>query len=324
MEYVDGEDLGSLLKRIGHLPPEKALDIAQQLCAGLAAAHDLGILHRDLKPANVMLDGRGRVRITDFGLAAAAERLQAAQPGFGTPAYMAPEQLEGQPASARSDVYALGLVMYELFTGRRAFEASSVEELHWRQNESMPASPRLLVEGLDPAVERAILRCLEPDPALRPASARAVAAARAGGDPIAAALAAGETPSPDLVAASGPEGALSSQSALATLGAMLVMLVLLVLLSDRASMLGWVPWIPSPDVLEDNARRMLKRLGHDLPAVDQARLIGVQDQAYVAYVHTHDESPDRWKALRDPGPLAGQFLYRQGSRYLVPSDGTDG
>ena len=106
MEYVDGEDLASLLKRIGRLPADKALDISRELCAGLAAAHDRGVLHRDLKPANVMIDGRGRARITDFGLAVAAGEAIEGEVS-GTPAYMAPEQLAGRPASIRSDVYAL-------------------------------------------------------------------------------------------------------------------------------------------------------------------------------------------------------------------------
>src|SRR5882762_7261117 len=94
MEYVDGEDLASLLRRIGRLPPDKAVEIARQLCAGLAAAHERGVLHRDLKPANVMIDGDGNVRITDFGLAIAEGDTAAAH--AGTPQYMAPEQLKGQ------------------------------------------------------------------------------------------------------------------------------------------------------------------------------------------------------------------------------------
>ena len=96
------------------------MEIARQLCAGLAAAHDRGVLHRDLKPANVMLDGRGKVRITDFGLADGRRR-RSTDVRAGTPAYMAPEQFAGREVTVRSDLYALGLVLYEMFTGRRAF-----------------------------------------------------------------------------------------------------------------------------------------------------------------------------------------------------------
>src|SRR4029450_8715600 len=119
MEFIDGEDLASLLRRIGRLPADKAIEIARQLCAGLAAAHDAGVLHRDLKPHNVMIDGRGRARITDFGVAAVAREVRQEHAIAGTPAYMAPEQLRGGHATVRSDVYALGLVLYELFTGER-------------------------------------------------------------------------------------------------------------------------------------------------------------------------------------------------------------
>jgi len=97
MEYVDGESLDALLRRVGRLPEEKAVEVARQLCQALAAVHDQGLLHRDLKPANVMLDGRGKVRLTDFGLAAAAADLSATEVRSGTPQYMAPEQLAGRP-----------------------------------------------------------------------------------------------------------------------------------------------------------------------------------------------------------------------------------
>src|SRR5580692_6340729 len=129
MEYIDGEDLSSLLRRIGRLPADKAAEFARKMCAGLAAAHAHGVLHRDLKPANIMIDSQGQVVITDFGLAGIAEELQGAEVRNGTPAYMAPEQLTGQEVSARSDIYSLGLVMYEMFTGRAPFEASTAAEM---------------------------------------------------------------------------------------------------------------------------------------------------------------------------------------------------
>src|SRR5215469_9650016 len=191
MEYVDGEDLASLLRRIGKLPQEKALEIARQLCAGLAAAHDKGVIHRDLKPGNIMLDGRGHVRITDFGIAGVAAQIR--DLGSGTPDYMSPEQLAGKEVTLRSDIYALGIVLCELLTG-------------------MPPPLQRADPGttaFDPAVERVIQRCLDPDPEMRPPSALAVSAALPGGDPLAAALARGETPSPDVVAASGQQEGLA-------------------------------------------------------------------------------------------------------------------
>ena len=127
---------------------------------------------------------------------------------------MAPEQLAGKDASVQSDIYALGLVLYEIFTGKRAFEAATLAELRRQQELSSPTNPSLLVKDIDPIVERVILRCLEKDPGKRPASALQVAAALPGGDPLAAALAAGETPSPEMVAASGESEGLAPRSGL--------------------------------------------------------------------------------------------------------------
>src|SRR3954452_17352480 len=127
MELVDGEDLAALLKRVCRFQEERATEILHQICAGLAAAHDCGVLHRDLKPANVMLDADGRVRITDFGLAGLAGTFTDVR--SGTPAYMAPEQLAGTDVSERSDIFALGLVLYEIYTGKRAFDATTIAEL---------------------------------------------------------------------------------------------------------------------------------------------------------------------------------------------------
>ena len=197
-----------MLRRIGRLPEDKAVQIARELCAGLAAAHDEGILHRDLKPANIMIDGRGRARITDFGLAGLAEGFRGADVRAGTPAYMAPEQLSGTGVTSRSDIYTLGLVLYELFTGKQAFAGRTPAEIAQAQHESTPMSPSSHVSHLDPSVEAVILRCLEKDPRRRPGSPLSVAAALPGGDPLAAALAAGETPSPEMVAEAGDHGGL--------------------------------------------------------------------------------------------------------------------
>ena len=206
MEYVDGEDLASVLRRLGRPTSDKALEIARQLCLGIGAAHEAGVLHRDLKPANIMIDGRGRVRITDFGLAGTAEELAAEGAAAGTPAYMAPEQARSGTASAQSDIFSLGLVLYELFTGKRAVDVTPPPDPARPGSDSSVRTPSSLVGNLDPAVERVILRCLERDPSRRPQSAYAVFGALPGGDPLAAAVAAGETPSPELVANAGVEG----------------------------------------------------------------------------------------------------------------------
>ncbi|MGE5815604.1 MAG: serine/threonine-protein kinase, partial [Acidobacteriota bacterium] len=184
MEYIDGEDLSSLLRRIGRLPQDKALELSRQLCAGLAAAHERGVIHRDLKPANLMVDGEGHLRLTDFGIAALAT---GTGPTAGTPGYMAPELLAGEPAAVRSDIYALGLVLFELFTGKKAFAQASLAEVVRAQQETQPVSPASYVRDLDPAIDRAILRCLQRDPEDRPPTALSVSAMLPGGDPLAAA-----------------------------------------------------------------------------------------------------------------------------------------
>jgi len=186
MEYIAGEDLATLLKRKGRLPPGEGLALARQLCAGLAAAHEKDVLHRDLKPSNVMLDERGVARIADFGLAEASAVVPGTKALEGTPLYMSPEQLSGREVTKQSDIYALGLVLYEIFAGRPAYPGGSLDELlRLRQHPPLPLSS--LAPDLDPAVERAVLRCLESDPLRRPSSGRAVAAALPGGDPLGAA-----------------------------------------------------------------------------------------------------------------------------------------
>jgi serine/threonine-protein kinase len=317
MEYVDGEDLASLLLRIGRLPPDKAIQIARQLCAGLAAAHEQGILHRDLKPANVMIDGRGRAKITDFGLAGLAEQFEKRDLRSGTPTYMAPEQLVGKEVTLRSDVYALGLVLYELFTGKRPFRADTPAELARLQQESTPTTPSDFVEGLDPVAERAILRCLERDPAERPSSALAVAASFPGGDPLQAALAAGETPSPEMVAAAGPAGGMRPGVATACLTTVLVCILATAFLADRIWLANRLPMEKSFEVLKANAKEIIQDLGYDESPEDSAASIELDMAEYTRSVQDVD-GPPLVEVLEQPNQPIVSLLYRQSPRSIIP------
>jgi serine/threonine-protein kinase len=316
MEYVDGEDLATLLKRIGRLPPAKALEIARQLCAGLAAAHDKGVLHRDLKPSNIMIDGQGRARITDFGLAVRSEDERGERGIVGTPAYMSPEQLAGRAATVKSDLYALGLVLYEIFTGKKAFEAATLAEWKRKHAQEPPTAPSSHLADVDPAVERVILRCLEKDPRQRPASALAVAAALPGGDPLAAALAAGETPSPELVAAAGETEGFQPRAAVAWLASALIGLVAVCALSDKVYMTGVVPLPNPPDALAAKAHELIQQFGYTAPALDSASQF-FHDYDYLQYIEKHDKTSNRWEQLKSGNPSAIGFWYRESPRYLV-------
>jgi hypothetical protein len=316
MEHIDGEDLESILRRSGRLPPDRALEAVRQLCAGLAAIHDAGVLHRDLKPANVMIDRRGRVRITDFGVAALAGELGGGEPRAGTPAYMAPEQIAGGEVTVRSDLYSLGLVLYEMFSGRRPF----------RQGDRETAEPAMalswLVVDMDSAVERAILRCLEREPQDRPASALAVARALPGADPLAAALAAGETPSPEMVAAAPKVGSLAPAVAASCLGAVLVGLLAVLSLSGRIAAWRQVPLPRSPEALADRARSLLARFGYREPPADIAYGFGLQDDLsqYLQRQAGSGNLDGARHLLAGGRPPLYWFWYRQSPASLVASD----
>jgi len=316
MEYVDGEDLKSLIHRIGRIQGDKAVDIARQLCAGLAAAHVRRVLHRDLKPANVMIDGRGRVRITDFGLAALKDRIEQREIRAGTPRYMAPEQLAGLAVSEKSDLYSLGLILYEMFTGRPAFTAEGAAdylELHQRTDPSWPSS---LVADIDPEVERIILACLHKDPAQRPESALAVAAALPGGDVLAMALGIGETPSPELVAAAGLSLRLNRPLAVSCLVGYLALVAGSAMLgSQSADFLVGSAESP-PQVLVAKAREVLSLAG---------LREGGADTAWGYLPDPRD--PGGFFSVEPPAAaaleLAGErplFWYRQSPTELLPNE----
>jgi len=319
MEYVDGEDLASLLRRIGRLPQDKAIEIARQLCAGLAAAHAKGVLHRDLKPANIMLDGRGQVVVTDFGLAGLNDQIQGADIRSGTPAYMSPEQLTGKEVTAKSDIYALGLVLYEIFTGKRAFTAEALAELVRTRGEATPSRPSSVVKDLDPAVERVILRCLEPEPSRRPASALAVVAALPGGDPLAAALAAGETPSPEMVAAAGETSGLAPKIAIACLAAILIGLAAMVYVTIRHSALDQMGVEQPPEALTQKAREMIARFGYTAHPADSF-FDFYYDGEFLAYVEKHDKPRPQWDQVLKARPSVLQFWYRQSPAPLLADE----
>ncbi len=321
MEYVKGEELSSLLRRIGRLPHDKALEIARQLCAGLAAAHDNDVLHRDLKPANVMIDGEGNVRILDFGLAGIEKEFGDDELRAGTPAYMAPEQLAGKNVSKQSDIYALGLILYEVFTGKRAYEAQSISELVDIRKSESPTNPSHIVKDIDPIVERVILRCLEHEPSARPSSAIQVAAMLPGGDPLAAALAAGETPSPEMVAAAPKEGVLRPGIAFALLATTLVLLTVAVWLAGKVMLYRRVPLDKPPDVLQERAREIIRNAGYTDPPIDSEYGF-FTNYSYLDYIFDNDKSSKRWDALSVTQPPALCFWYRQSPRYLEPFNRT--
>src|SRR6266404_1903964 len=318
MEYVDGEDLASLVRRIGRLSSDKAIEIARQVCAGLAAAHERGVIHRDLKPANLMLDGTGKIRITDFGLAAIAASLDGTDVRAGTPAYMAPEQLEGKEVTAKSDLYSLGLVLYEILTGRRVFDATTLPELMKQREKSAPASPSSLVRDLDPVVERVILRCLENDPARRPASALKVAAALPGGDPLAAALAAGETPSPQMVAAAGGTAGLAPRVALACFAAVLLGVVLLVAVGIKENGLTRLHADNPPEVLAKKSREIIASLGYPGTPLDKADGFNYDDD-FLTYLEKDNSQRPQWDRVLSEQPAVLRYWFRQSPREMSPN-----
>jgi Protein kinase domain len=295
MEYVDGETLASLHHRIGRLPDEKALDVARQLCAGLAAAHEHGVLHRDLKPSNIMLDGRGRVRILDFGLAIRSGDGEIREIA-GTPAYMAPEQLSGEPITERTDMYALGLVLYELFAGHPVFAARTfADRRHGGDLATLDVTGRML----DARVVETIKSCLARDPGARPSSALRVAAALPLGDSIAAALAEGRVPPPDMVAAATPDGGLRPAVAWPLLGAAVAVTLVV---ASRGAVLTVAPSeLPkAPEVLADRSRQILAGVGDVSTPADREFWIDTADDG--------------------TGAASLRFVYRQSSQLLVPQN----
>ncbi len=312
MEFVDGEDLASLLRRIGRLPAEKAVDLARQMCAGLGAAHDQHVLHRDLKPSNIMIDGRGLVRITDFGIAALLSQPATGFPPAGTPAFMAPEILRGDRPTVQSDIYALGVVLYEMVTGGHPFaEERSLDPA----TPLPPPSPAAVHADVNQALSDTIVQCLEFEPARRPASTYVLAAQLPGvGDPLAKALEEGRTPSPAMVAASAAHGRMQPRSATAMLAACVVGVLAVWLLAGHTLFLSQAALPKPPAVLAERAEQVIQALGH-------SRAEGGTQQGYVIDRRYFDYRR-RGRASRRLSAGAAPaifFWYRQGDdRRVAP------
>ena len=166
MEYVDGEDLRSILRRSGKLAPVEAVSIMQQVCRALDACHSEGVIHRDLKPSNVMRDKSGKVLVMDFGLAHDAERVGFTQTGvvLGTLEYMSPEQAQGLGLGPTSDIYSAGLIFYELLTGKAAYEAPSAMASLMKRTQERAIAASTVEKTVPRALSTIVSRCIEPKP----------------------------------------------------------------------------------------------------------------------------------------------------------------
>src|SRR4051794_38699646 len=173
MEYVEGQSCAELLREHGRLAPDEVVDICAQACHGLDYAHRNGVIHRDIKPGNLLVNPDHIVKIADFGIAKAADDSDITRVGsvIGTAAYLSPEQARGEPAGPGSDLYALGVVAYQLLTGRLPYQGASLTDLARQQDSGPPTDLQQLVPGLSPALSAAIMRALTPDPAQRYAAA---------------------------------------------------------------------------------------------------------------------------------------------------------
>ena len=317
MEFVDGEDLASLLRRIQHLRAVKAAEIAYEICRGLQAIHERGVLHRDLKPGNIMIDGRGHVRITDFGLAALQTAAAENEHIVGTRGYMAPEVRTGGTATRLSDLFSLGLVLFEVYTGRPPHEAASALRARAPRRDGTQAAAASRVPELSPKVASVIARCIDPAPVRRPASALHVEAELRGVDPITLAETTGLTLAPeDLARAPARERALTPVAAGLCGVALVLGLAAALAVGPRTRLVSATPMRERSSAMETRARLLLGDLGFPEPADGAAGFL--YDEALVDRVAASDQARDRWQRLASGDLPVFLHWHRESQGAMVP------
>jgi serine/threonine-protein kinase len=231
---------------------------------------------------------------------------------------MAPDQLAGKGATVRSDMYSLGLVLYEIYTGKKAFTAATLAELREQKETHTPRAISEMREGMDPVVERLIRRCMERDPNARPASAAQLALALPGGDPLAAAIAAGETPSPEMVAASGSQEGLRPAVAWGLLAFIIVGFLAALAMKDRIFLHRRMPFEKPPYLLVERSREIIKKAGYTDSFADSAYGL-MENTDLLNYIEKSDEAANRAKKLDAKAIL---FWYRQSPRQFQVRSGS--
>lgn len=255
MEFIEGEDLQGLLSRLGSLPPSKATELARQLCQGLASAHHAGVLHRDLKPSNIMIDQQGRARITDFGLAREHNTVNPTEGIVGTPRYMAPEQLSENQTSVQSDLYALALIIFEMYTGRTAQPGKTLDDIRDLHQSNAACEAALAAVEIPAEIGVLLAACLAQAPKDRPESVSELARGLPGQTAMEEAIATGSTLSPELLAISGPKGSLPIRWRAGLMASVLIALCCGVLLSSQT--MRTLGKLDSPPRLLDQAKQVI-------------------------------------------------------------------